>query len=384
MKKIQSKLPKTETSIFSVMSEMALQHNAVNVGQGFPGFEIDMQLASLVESQIRKGKNQYAPMSGVPELRKQIASKISRLYDYNIDPQSDITITAGATQAIFTAVSALIHSGDEVILFGPAYDCYEPAIRLQGGLPIWIELKYPEYNIPWPEVRASITSRTRMIIFNSPHNPTGKMWSADDMKELEALSEENDLLIISDEVYEHITFDGRKHESIFRYPKIAARSIGVFSFGKTFHATGWKVGYAVAGPEIMNEFRKVHQYNVFSVNTPVQYALAEYLMNHEHYQKLPDFYQKLRDNFIEKMNGSDWLFQPAQGAYFQILDYSKISSLSDIDFAKLLVEKHKIATIPVSVFYPRGSNEKLLRICFAKDEETMERATQILLNIASA
>ena len=384
MKKIQSKLPKTETSIFSVMSEMALQHNAVNVGQGFPGFEIDMQLASLVESQIRKGKNQYAPMSGVPELRKQIASKISRLYDYNIDPQSDITITAGATQAIFTAVSALIHSGDEVILFGPAYDCYEPAIRLQGGLPIWIELKYPEYNIPWPEVRASITSRTRMIIFNSPHNPTGKMWSADDMKELEALSEENDLLIISDEVYEHITFDGRKHESIFRYPKIAARSIGVFSFGKTFHATGWKVGYAVAGPEIMNEFRKVHQYNVFSVNTPVQYALAEYLMNHEHYQKLHDFYQKLRDNFIEKMNGSDWLFQPAQGAYFQILDYSKISSLSDIDFAKLLVEKHKIATIPVSVFYPRGSNEKLLRICFAKDEETMERATEILLNIASA
>jgi len=384
MKKIQSKLPKTETSIFSVMSEMALQHNAVNVGQGFPGFEIDMQLASLVESQIRKGKNQYAPMSGVPELRKQIASKISRLYDYNIDPQSDITITAGATQAIFTAVSALIHSGDEVILFGPAYDCYEPAIRLQGGLPIWIELKYPEYNIPWPEVRASITSRTRMIIFNSPHNPTGKMWSADDMKELEALSEENDLLIISDEVYEHITFDGRKHESIFRYPKIAARSIGVFSFGKTFHATGWKVGYAVAGPEIMNEFRKVHQYNVFSVNTPVQYALAEYLMNHEHYQKLPDFYQKLRDNFIEKMNGSDWLFQPAQGAYFQILDYSKISSLSDIDFAKLLVEKHKIATIPVSVFYPLGSNEKLLRICFAKDEETMERATQILLNIESA
>jgi methionine aminotransferase len=384
MKKIQSKLPKTETSIFSVMSEMALQHNAVNVGQGFPGFEIDMQLASLVESQIRKGKNQYAPMSGVPELRKQIASKISRLYDYNIDPQSDITITAGATQAIFTAVSALIHSGDEVILFGPAYDCYEPAIRLQGGLPIWIELKYPEYNIPWPEVRASITSRTRMIIFNSPHNPTGKMWSADDMKELEALSEENDLLIISDEVYEHITFDGRRHESIFRYPKIAARSIGVFSFGKTFHATGWKVGYAVAGPEIMNEFRKVHQYNVFSVNTPVQYALAEYLMNHEHYQKLHDFYQKLRDNFIEKMNGSDWLFQPAQGAYFQILDYSKISSLSDIDFAKLLVEKHKIATIPVSVFYPRGSNEKLLRICFAKDEETMERATQILLNIASA
>jgi methionine aminotransferase len=381
MNRIASKLPQTGTSIFTVMSQLAMQHQALNVGQGFPGFEIDMHLASLVEKHMRAGKNQYAPMPGVLELREQIATKISKLYKTNINPQSEITITAGATQAIFTAISALIHSGDEVILFAPAYDCYEPAIRLQGALPIWIELKYPEYNIPWATVRAAVNSKTKMIIINSPHNPTGKMWSADDMKELEIISEENDLLIISDEVYEHITFDDQKHESIFLYPKLAARSIGVFSFGKTFHATGWKVGYAVASIEIMQEFRKVHQYNVFSVNTPVQYALAEYLMNEEHYQKLPAFYQKLRDNFTDKMSGSNWLFQPAQGAYFQILNYSRISDLTDIDFAKQLVEIHKIATIPVSVFYPFGSEEKLLRICFAKEEATMDRAAEILLNI---
>lgn len=378
---IASKLPQTETSIFTVMSQLALQHQALNVGQGFPGFEIDMHLASLVEKHMRSGKNQYAPMPGIIELREQIATKISSLYGTNIDPQSEITITAGATQAIFTAISAIIHSGDEVILFAPAYDCYEPAIRLQGGVPIWIELRYPEYNIPWATVKESITPKTKMVIINSPHNPTGKLWSAHDMKELEIISEENNLLVISDEVYEHITFDDQKHESIFLYPKLAARSLSVFSFGKTFHATGWKVGYAVAGRGIMQEFRKVHQYNVFSVNTPVQYALAEYLMNEEHYQKLPAFYQKLRDNFIEKMTGSHWQLQPAQGAYFQLLNYSRISELSDIDFAKQLVEKHKIAAIPVSVFYPHGCEDKLLRICFAKEEATMNRAAEILLNI---
>ena len=378
---IASKLPQTETSIFTVMSQLALQHQALNVGQGFPGFEIDMHLASLVEKHMRSGKNQYAPMPGIIELREQIATKISSLYGTNIDPQSEITITAGATQAIFTAISAIIHSGDEVILFAPAYDCYEPAIRLQGGVPIWIELRYPEYNIPWATVKESITPKTKMVIINSPHNPTGKLWSAHDMKELEIISEENNLLVISDEVYEHITFDDQKHESIFLYPKLAARSLSVFSFGKTFHATGWKVGYAVAGRGIMQEFRKVHQYNVFSVNTPVQYALAEYLMNEEHYQKLPAFYQKLINNFIEKMTGSHWQLQPAQGAYFQLLNYSRISELSDIDFAKQLVEKHKIAAIPVSVFYPHGCEDKLLRICFAKEEATMNRAAEILLNI---
>lgn len=383
MKSLLSKLPATQTSIFTVMSQLASQHHALNVGQGFPNFEIDMHLATLVEKYMRAGKNQYAPMPGVIELREQIALKISKQYGYSVNHNTEITITAGATQAIFTAISALVHPGDEVILFAPAYDCYEPAIQLQGAVPIWIELSYPDYNIPWQEVKAAITPKTKMIIINSPHNPTGKMWSAEDMKELESITEENDLLVISDEVYEHITFDNRKHESIFKHPKLAARSVGVFSFGKTFHATGWKIGYAVASAELMNEFRKVHQYNVFSVNTPVQYALAEYVMNEEQFLKLPQFYQHLRDNFISKMTGSNWIFQPAQGAYFQIMDYSRISELPDVEYAKQLVETHKIATIPVSVFYPHGSHEKLLRICFAKDESTMDRAAEILLNIAS-
>lgn len=383
MEKIQSKLPHSGTSIFTVMSQLAVQHNALNMGQGFPGFDIDMNLASLVEKHIRAGKNQYAPMPGVMELREQIASKISKLYDFSVHPHSEITITAGATQAIFTAITALIQPGDEVILFAPAYDCYEPAIRLQGARPIWIDLKYPDYHIPWARVKAAITPKTKMIIINTPHNPTGKMWCRDDMKELEILSVENQLFIVSDEVYEHITFDGRRHESIFHYPKIAERSIGVFSFGKTFHATGWKVGYAIAHADIMNEFRKVHQYNVFSVNTPVQYAMAEYLADEEHYQNLPTMYQHKRDLFLNQMKGSAWLCQPAEGAYFQVLNYSKISDLGDVEFAKQLVETHKIATIPLSVFYPMGSEEKLLRICFAKDDKTIYTAAEILLNIAN-
>jgi methionine aminotransferase len=293
-----------------------------------------------------------------------------------------ITITAGATQAIFTAITALIHPGEEVILFAPAYDCYEPAVTLQGAIPKWIHLHYPEYDIPWDEVKAAIGPKTTAIIINSPHNPTGKVWSSNDMHELQNIAEAHNLLIISDEVYEHIIFDGRTHESILRYPALAKRSLAVFSFGKTFHATGWKVGYVCASDEIMHEFRKVHQYNVFSVNTPVQYALAEYLLNTHHYLKLPLFYQSLRDKFIQGLENSRWKFYPAQGAYFQLLDFSEVSDLNDQDFAKKIIQTHKIATIPVSVFYPQHNKDRLIRICFAKDEDTLQRATEILIQIS--
>jgi methionine aminotransferase len=379
--KIRSKLPDVGTTIFTVMSKLAVDHQAINLGQGFPGFPVDMKLADLVEHYIRKGYNQYAPMPGVPELRKTLSQKIRSMYGYAYDPDLEITITAGGTQAIFTAITAMIHRDDEVILFAPAYDCYAPAIELNGGKPVWIRMHYPDYRIDWQEVRSRVNEKTKMIIINSPHNPSGTCLSSEDMTELENIVAGSDICVISDEVYEHIIFDGALHQSAARYPALAQQSFLVYSFGKTFHNTGWKVGYICAPAAMMAEFRKVHQFNVFSCNTPVQYALNEYLSDENHYLTLPDFYQKKRDFFLSMIDGAEFTFTKSAGTYFQLLSYKNLSDESDVAIARRFTTDHKIASIPCSVFYPDGTDEKVLRFCFAKDNELLERAGQILRNI---
>jgi methionine aminotransferase len=379
--KIRSKLPDVGTTIFTVMSKLATDHQAINLGQGFPGFPVDMKLAELVEQYIRKGYNQYAPMPGVPELRKTLSTKIQAMYGFSYDPDLEITITAGGTQAIFTAITAMIHRDDEVILFAPAYDCYAPAIELNGGKPVWIKLHYPEYRIDWKEVRSKVNEKTRMIIINSPHNPSGTILSNGDMIELERIVAGTDICVISDEVYEHIIFDGALHQSAARFPALARQSFLVYSFGKTFHNTGWKMGYICGPAAMMAEFRKVHQFNVFSCNTPVQYALNEYLSDEGHYLTLPDFYQKKRDFFLSMIEGSDFAVTKSAGTYFQLLSYKNLSDENDVALAKRLTTDYKVASIPCSVFYPEGMDEKVLRFCFAKENDLLEKAGQILRNI---
>ncbi len=378
---LNSKLPASGTTIFSVMSKLAAEHGALNLGQGFPGFAIAPLLGELTRHYIDKGYNQYAPMPGVPELRKAIAEKIQFLYGHAYDPAEEITVTAGATQAIYTALTALVHDGDEVMLFAPAYDSYAPGVELNGGIPVWIELEPPHYTIQWDLVKKLINHRTRVILINTPHNPTGTILKEEDLRQLANIVSGTDIIIISDEVYEHMVFDGARHESVTRYPELADRAVVVASFGKTFHVTGWKMGYAAAPAPMMAEFRKVHQFNVFSCNTPMQYALCAYMEDRTHWQGLPGFYQKKRNLFLEAVRNSAFQFTPAEGSYFQLLDYSRISAEKDTDMAVRLTREHKITAIPVSVFYPGHGPGHMLRFCFAKNDEDLLRAGEILQHI---
>ena len=378
---IFSKLPKVGTTIFTKMSTMANKHEALNLSQGFPDFPIDPKLIYCTLKAMKSGYNQYAPMPGLIGLREAIAEKIEDAYSIAYHPETEITITSGATQAIFTAIAAFVKEEDEVIIFTPAYDCYQPAIELVGGKPVFVQLKSPDYKINWEEVKKLISQRTRMIIINTPHNPTGTLLSEEDLKELEKITAHSEIIILSDEVYEHIVFEGQKHASICRNKGLADRSIAVFSFGKTFHITGWKMGYCIGPKQLMVEFRKVHQFNVFSSNHPLQHALTEYLNDSENYLSLSSFYQKKRDVFLSAITGSRFKVIPSKGTYFQLLDYSSISDQNDVMFAERLVHEYKIASIPVSVFYNSPLDEKVLRFCFAKKEQTLEEAAKILSKI---
>lgn len=378
---VSSKLPNTGTSIFAVMTELAGQHNAINLSQGFPDFEVSPVLIELVASHMRAGHNQYAPMAGVPALREVIAGKTADLYGAEYHPETEITVTAGATQAIFTAITAFVRDDDEVIVFEPAYDSYIPAIKLGGGVPIACKLKTPGFQIDWEEVRRLISNRTRMIIINSPHNPTGSILNKDDLRTLEKLVKNTSIVVLSDEVYEHIIFGGKIHESVCRYPGLAERSLVTCSFGKTFHATGWKTGYCLAPAALMKEFRKAHQFMVFCTNTPVQHALADFLQNAGNYEGLGPFYQTKRDYFLQALEGSRFTFTPASGTYFQLLDYTAVSDKNEMDFAEWLVKEHKVAGVPVSSFYNKPQNNHLLRFCFAKSEDTLQKAAGILCQI---
>ncbi len=379
--RVSTKLPKVGTTIFTVMSQMAAKHDAINLSQGFPDFPVDSVLKDLVTKHIQADANQYAPMTGVPALREAIANKIKMTYGRDYNAETEITITSGATEAIFGAISALISEGDEVVVFTPAYDCYVPAIELNQGKPVYVQLQGPDFKVSWEEVRKVVTRRTKLIIINTPHNPTGTIWSDEDMRELERLAVDSDALVLSDEVYEHIIFDGAVHCSASRYPELAERSLIVASFGKTFHATGWKVGY-IYGPEnLMAEFRKVHQFLVFSVSTPFQHALADYLADPKNWENLGSYYQAKRDLFLEAI--SDSKFEPikSSGTYFQLLDYSKISKAAEVKFAEELTKKFGVASIPISVFYHQPLNQKLLRFCFAKEDDTLLKAAELLNKI---
>lgn len=378
---IQSKLPQVGTTIFTTMSGLANEHSAINLSQGFPGFSISEELISLVNKYMLEGKNQYAPMAGVLELREEISALQREFYAANYNPDSEITITAGATQGIYTTISALVHRGDEVIMFSPAYDCYGPAVEVNGGTSVFIELNSEDYSIPWEEVRDSITDRTKMILVNSPHNPTGAVWTAEDLERLEELVVGTGVIVLSDEVYAHIIYDGVKHVSVASSQKLIEHSIIVHSFGKTFHATGWKMGYVLAPEHLMTEFRKVHQYLVFSVNTPVQYALAEYIQSRTNIRELSGFYQEKRDYFLDLIKESRFEFTPASGSYFQLLSYKNITDENDVELAKRWTKEKGIASVPISVFYPELTDNKVLRFCFAKENEVLEKAAEILCKI---
>lgn len=375
---MKSKLPHTETSIFAVMSGLANQHNAINLSQGFPDFNVSEELVDLIYQKMKEGKNQYAPMPGVLDLRISIVNKIEKLYQLKVNPETEITITAGATQALFTAITAFIGIGDEAIIFEPAYDSYAPAVKLNGGIPKYISLESPNFKIDWNEVKNLISNKTKMIIINTPNNPGGFVFEESDMKILEEITRDTDIIVISDEVYEHIIFDGFEHQSALKFPDLYQRTIAVYSFGKTFHATGWKMGYVVAPEYLMIEFRKVHQFNVFCVNTPIQYALAEYLKNENNYLSLPKFYEQKRDFFVDKLGDSRFKVILTHGTYFQLLDYSAISDKPEFEFAQWMTIEKGLASIPVSSFYHDKKNQQILRFAFPKEEETLERAVEIL------
>ncbi|WP_256011534.1 methionine aminotransferase [Desertivirga xinjiangensis] len=377
----RSKLPKTETTIFTVMSALATEYNAINLSQGFPDFDSPPQLIDLVGSFMKQGKNQYAPMAGLLILRNQIAEKVELLYNTSYDPETEITITAGGTQAIFTAIAATIIPGDEVIIFEPAYDSYAPSIKLLGGLVKPFELVPPDYKIDWDMVKKLISSRTRMIILNSPQNPTGVILDEEDIKQLISITKGTDILILSDEVYEHLVYDDRQHLSMARYPELKERSFVTVSFGKLFHTTGWKLGYCLAPEILMNEFRKVHQFLVFSVNTPMQYAIAEFLKNTGYYTELNSFFQQKRDYFRDLMQQTRFELLPCYGSYFQCASIKNITEEKDIDFVQRLTKEHQVAAIPASAFYNRGNDYGIVRFCFAKKQETLEKAVNLLAKV---
>lgn len=376
-----SKLPNVGTTIFTVMSALAASHQAINLSQGFPDYDCSDELKAMVNEAMQQGHNQYAPMPGLSQLRNAIAAKISRLYRQEVHPDTEITITPGGTYAIFTAIATCIHPGDEVIIFEPAYDSYIPNVLVNGGVPVLIPLSFPDYRINWNEVRSKITPRTRMIMLNTPHNPTGSILQENDIKELEKLVDEFNLVVLSDEVYEHLVFDGAQHHSILRYPAIFRNSFVTFSFGKVFHNTGWKMGYCVAPEHLMKEYRKVHQYLCFSVNTPMQYGLAKFLETPSHYLELPAFYQQKRDYFLELMKGSRFTPLASQGSYFQLMKYDRISAEGDKDFAIRMTKEFGVAVIPVSAFYQDGKDDHVIRFCFAKKQATLEQAAARLQQI---
>ncbi|MCB0707576.1 MAG: aminotransferase class I/II-fold pyridoxal phosphate-dependent enzyme [Saprospiraceae bacterium] len=374
----KSKLPNTGTSIFSVMSALANTHQAINLSQGFPNFDCDERLKELVFQHLKLGHNQYAPMPGLESLRSRLAQKAQMLYGLGLNADTEITITAGATQAIFTAIATFVNPGDEVIILEPAYDSYRPAILVQGGTPVAIPLHPPGFRPDFDRIKKAISPRTRMLIINSPHNPTGMVWSQQDMEDLANILEDTDVLLLSDEVYEHLTYDGIPHQSVLRFPELYKRSLLTYSFGKTFHSTGWKIGYCIAPAELSAEFRKVHQFNVFSVNTPMQYALADFLESPDVYTGLSAFYQEKRDFFLDALADSPLRPLNCSGTYFQLFDYSAISDLPDLEFAKWLTRELGVASIPLSPFYSAGSDARLLRFCFAKTPDVLQQAAEVL------
>lgn len=376
-----SKLQSTGISIFATMSQLCRDHGAINLAQGCPDFDCDPQLVELVYKYMKLGFNQYAPMEGIIGLREAISEKTQRLYHAFYNPQTDITITAGATEAIYTALTSVVEPGDEVILFEPAFDSYIPVIRLSGGVPVPIRLSYPDYRIDWNSVKEKVTSRTRVILINSPHNPTGAVLTKADLDALAEVSEGKNILIISDEVYEHIIFDEAEHVSVALHPELRQKSFIVASFGKTFHTTGWRMGYCIAPAPLSAAFRKVHQFVTFSASTPAQYAITDYLDRSENYLGLPEFYQKKRNYFLELMKHSAFKFIPSTGTYFQLMAYDAISDKSDLEFSSWLVQELKVASIPLSPFYSKGSDAKIVRFCFAKKEETLQQAAEKLCAI---
>ncbi len=378
---IDSKLPNTGTSIFAVMSGLANEVGAINLSQGFPNFPISEKLIELVNHYMKQGMNQYAPMPGVLALREAIAAKVQETYGVRYDPAGEINITAGATQAIFGVISAVIRPGDEAIVIEPAYDSYAPAVELNGGIVRYTSLKFPDYKVNWVEVENLINDRTRIILINSPHNPTGSILSVSDMAELDRVTRGTNILIMSDEVYEHLIFDGLRHESVCWTPSLVERSFVIGSFGKTFHATGWKTGFVLAPSNLMTEFRKAHQFIVFAANTPMQYAMADFLVDKSNYEYLPGFYQQKRDHFVNLVKDSRFNIIPSYGTYFQLMDYSSISDENELDFAVRITKEFKVASVPVSPFYHDRQDHKVLRFCFAKTAETMEKAAAILCRI---
>ncbi|HTD98078.1 MAG TPA: methionine aminotransferase [Mucilaginibacter sp.] len=378
---IISKLPQAGTTIFTIMSALATEVGAINLSQGFPDYETSPELIELVHQAMKNGHNQYAPMAGLMSLREEISRKTEKLYGAVYNPDTEITITAGGTQAIFTAITAVINPNDEVIIFEPAFDCYAPAIKIAGGVVKSLELEPPDYRIRWDMVKRLITNRTKMIILNSPHNPTATILHQHDIEELSAIIKNRDIFILSDEVYEHLIYDGEKHHSMARYPELQQRSFVIASFGKPFHATGWKVGYCMAPAAMMQEFRKVHQFLVFSVNAPIQVAIAEYLKNEDNYLSLPSFFQQKRDYFRKGLENSRFEILPCSGSYFQSVRYESITDEKDIDFAIRLTKEVGVAVIPVSAFYTKGSDHHVLRFCFAKRQETLDNAVDRLIKV---
>jgi methionine aminotransferase len=378
---IESKLPSVGTSIFSVMSALANAHGAINLSQGFPDFSMDPKMKALVTEAMAKGFNQYTAATGLPILREQIAALAEECYGLQVNPETEVTVTSGGTEALFCAIAATINEGDEVIVFEPCYDSYVPVIELFGGVPIYVPLDFPDYKINWQNVKKRVSSRTRMIILNSPHNPTGSTLSESDLAELAKIVQANPIVILSDEVYEHIIFDGEDHQSILRHKELAKRSFVVSSFGKTFHATGWKVGYCIAPEHLSKEFRKIHQFVTFSTSTPFQWAIAEYMKDRSSILELRNFYQTKRDYFLGLMAQSRFEPLSSKGTYFQLMKYDQISKKGDRAFAEWLTTEKGVATIPVSVFYHSGEDNKVLRFCFAKENSTLEKAAEILIRL---
>lgn len=378
---ITSKLPAARTTIFTTMSALAVEYKAVNLGQGFPDFAMNEELISLVNMAMKNGYNQYVHMNGLPLLRERIAEKIDYLYNAKINPDTDITVTPGATYGIYAALTSFVHPGDEVIYFEPAYDSYLPGIIMNGGIPVPVKLVHPDYTINWDEVKKAISEKTKAIIINTPHNPTGKILSENDIAALRAIVKDTNILIISDEVYEHIIFDEEKHLSLLRYPDLAARSFICFSFGKVYHCTGWKMGYVVAPASMMNEFRKVHQFNCFTCNSPVQHALAAFITQREHYLELGKQLQQKRDYFDSIMSATKFKPLPSKGSYFQLFDYAELSKETENEFAIRLTKEYGVTTIPVSAFYSQATDHQLLRFCFVKEKETLDRAVEKLLKM---
>jgi methionine aminotransferase len=379
--KIQSKLPQVGTTIFTLMSELAVKHGAVNLGQGFPDFDPSPKLQALVTEAMRAGHNQYAPLAGVRLLRERIAEKVAHLYGHAYDVEREITVTAGATQALMSAVLAVVHPGDEVIVLEPAFDSYVPAIRLAGGTPVFVALNEAGFSVQWDKVHAAITPRTRLLMLNSPHNPSGAVIGEADLDALERILRDTDVLVLSDEVYEHIIFDGVPHASLARRPALAERTFVVSSFGKTFHATGWKVGYCCAPAALSEEFRRVHQFMVFAVSTPVQMGMAQYLADPSVYLDLPAFYQAKRDRFVAGLDASKFRILPCTGTFFLLADYSRISEENEESFCRRLTSEFGVAAIPVAALYDKPVERRLARFCFAKKDETLDRAAERLTRV---